>query len=62
MTVRELPAGELGALVRLHVRPQAFARERGGHRREVVLERRRVDDERRRGQVADEHACDYGMS
>jgi hypothetical protein len=62
MTVRELPARELGALVGLHVRAHASAGQRGGHRREIVLERDRVDDERGRGQVADEHAWDYGMS
>ena len=62
MTVRELPARELGALVGLHVRAQASRRQRGGHRGQIALECRCVDDERGRGQVSDEHACDYGTS
>ena len=60
--VRELSTCELGALVRLHVRPHARPGKGRGHRREVVLERGRVDDERGRREVADEHAWDYGMS
>ncbi len=41
----ELLGRERGALVRLHVRTAAAARERRGHRREVVLQIGRFDDQ-----------------
>ena len=55
-----LLARERGALVRLHVRAQALAGQRGGHRVEVARERARVDDERGSREVGDTHVREDG--
>ena len=57
---QRLLARERGALVRLHVRPQPVAGERGAHRVEVARERSGVDDERGGRQVGDAHVREDG--
>ena len=55
-----LAARERRALRGLHVRTQARARARAGHRGEVVLERRHVDHERGRRKVVELHGWPAG--
>src|SRR5271166_1252853 len=55
MARTELAPRDGRTLVRFHVRPQPLARKRRSHHREIVLERFRVDEKSRGGEIADLH-------
>jgi hypothetical protein len=55
MTRARLNLGELGAFVRLYVRPKSLTRERPSHLGDVEVETIRVDDEGRSRKSTDLH-------